>query len=229
MPPSIRAIGLAVLSALSLSVYAVDATVLKPPTGAKVAIAVFADLQTPECASAYPLIREAAEAHKVPVMLYDFPLPRHNWAFDAAVWARYFGTQDTRTLKVGNEFRRFIYSNQNQISRENLAQWVQKFAAEHNVALPAAKDPDGKLAEKVRADFALGQRIGVEHPPTIWVISNSGVSQPIVEELKDREQLSRLIEGMLKNAGPVAAVRSAPARRTAVSRAPKSSNHGAKP
>ena len=52
--------------------------------------------------------------------------------------------------------------------------------------MPLAKDPDGKLAEKVRADYALGQRIGVEHTPTIWVISNGGVSQPLVEEVKDR-------------------------------------------
>lgn len=207
MLPFIRAIILAVLSALAFSAWAVDASILKPPAGAKVAIVVFEDLEGPECAGAYPLVWQAADAHKIPVMLYDFPLPRHSWSFDAAVWARYFDTQDTKAFKLGNEFRRYIFANQKQISRENLLQWVQSFAAEHEITLPAVNDPDGKLAEKVKADYALGQRIGVEHTPTIWVISNSAVSPPLVEEVKDREQLSQMMDDMLKKAGPVAAAK----------------------
>lgn len=207
MLPFIRAIILAVLSALAFSAWAVDASILKPPAGAKVAIVVFEDLEGPECADAYPLVWQAADAHKIPVMLYDFPLPRHSWSFDAAVWARYFDTQDTKAFKLGNEFRRYIFANQKQISRENLLQWVQSFAAEHEITLPAVNDPDGKLAEKVKADYALGQRIGVEHTPTIWVISNSAVSPPLVEEVKDREQLSQMMDDMLKKAGPVAAAK----------------------
>lgn len=207
MPPFIRVITLAVLSALALSAWAVDASILKPPAGAKVAIVVFEDLECPECASAYPLVWQTADAHKIPVMLYDFPLPRHNWSFDAAVWARYFDAQDTKAHKLGNEFRRYIFTNQKQISRENLQQWIQRFAAEHEVTLPAINDPDGKLAEKVKADFALGQRIGVEHTPTIWVISSSAVSPPLVEEVKDREQLSQMIDDMLKKAEPSAAIK----------------------
>jgi protein-disulfide isomerase len=231
MLPSIRAITLAVLSALALSACAVDASVLKPPAGAKAAIVLFADLESPECASAYPLVWEAAEAHKIPVMLYDFPLPRHNWSFTAAVWARYFDTHDTKSVKIGNEFRRYIYANQKQISRDSLQQWVRKFADEHNVALPAINDPDGKLAQKVKADYALGQRIGVEHPPTIWVISNGSISQPLVEEVKDRE-LSQMIDDMLRNASSAPAAKN-PAKKSGSSRQQKQLNQqlnqGAKP
>jgi|SRR5581483_8728361 len=212
MLPFIRAITLAVLSALAFSASAMDASVLKPPAGAKIAVVVFEDLECPECASAYPLVWQAADAHKVPVMLYDFPLPRHNWSFDAAVWARYFDTQDTKAFKLGNEFRRYIFANQKQISRENLQQWVQRFAAEHEVTLPAINDPDGKLAARVKADFALGQQIGVEHTPTIWVISNSAVSPPLVEEVKDREQLSQMMDDMLKKAAPSAAAKNPAAK-----------------
>lgn len=207
MLPFIRAITLAVLSAWAFCAWAVDASVLKPPVGAKVAIVVFEDMECPECASAYPLVWEVAGAHKIPVVLYDFPLPRHNWSFDAAVWARYFDTQDTKAFRLGNEFRRYIFANQKQISRENLQQWIERFATEHDVTLPAVNDPDGKLAAKVKADFALGQRIGVEHTPTIWVISNSAVSLPLVEEVKDHEQLSQMIDDMLKKAGPAAAAK----------------------
>src|SRR5215470_10375515 len=95
--------------AAACSAFAADASVLKPPPGARVAIVMFEDLEYPECASAYPLVWEAANAHKIPVVLHDFPLPRHNWSFEAAIWARYF---DTKSEKLGNDFRGYIYRNQ---------------------------------------------------------------------------------------------------------------------
>jgi protein-disulfide isomerase len=191
------------LFAVFASAFAADASVLKPPRGAAVAIVMFEDLQCADCSKAYPVVWEAANARKIPVVLHDFPLPMHNWAFDAAVWARYF---DQTSADMGNEFRKFIYANQTQITRENLQQWVQKFAAENKTPVPAEKDPDGKLADLVRADYLLGQRIAVEHTPTIWVVSNSGVSQPLVEEVKIREKLEQMID-MLTKAQPVAAAK----------------------
>ena len=190
--------------ALSATAFAADATLLKPPRGAAVAIVMFADLQCADCAKAYPAVWEAANAHKVPVVLHDFPLPMHNWAFDAAVWARYF---DKTSAEMGNDFRKFIYANQNQITRDNLPQWAQKFAAENKTVAPSDKDPDGKLADLVKADYLLGQRIGVEHTPTIWVVSNSGVSEPLVEDARASEKLGKMIEEMLGKAQPVAAAK----------------------
>jgi protein-disulfide isomerase len=159
------------------------------------------------------MVREVAAAHKVPVVVYDFPLPMHNWAFEAAVWARYF---DHISSDLGNDFRKFIYANQLQISRDNLLQWAQKFAGENKTAVPLDKDPDGKLAELVKADFALGQRIGVEHTPTIWVIGNGGVSQPLVEEVKDRDKLGQIVQDMLSKAQPVSAATSNSTTKAAV-------------
>jgi protein-disulfide isomerase len=188
--------------ASSAVAFAADATLLKPPRGAAVAIVLFEDLQCGDCAKAYPVIWETANAHKVPVVLHDFPLPMHNWAFDAAVWARYF---DKTSADVGNEFRKFIYANQIQITRENLPQWAQKFAAENKTPVPSDKDPDGKLVDLVKADYLLGQRIGVEHTPTIWVVSNSGVSEPLVEDVRIREKLGQIVQEMLSKAQPVTA------------------------
>jgi len=204
--------GLFVLSACA---FAADASSLKPPRGAKVAIVIFEDLQCTDCSRAYSLVWEVAAAHKVPVVLHDFPLPMHNWAFDAAVWARYF---DHISSDMGNDFRKFIFANQIQVSRENLLQWAQRFAGENKTAVPLDKnkDPDGKLAALVKADFALGQRIGVEHTPTVWVVSNGGVSQPLVEEVKDREKLGQMIEDMLGKAQPVSAATSSSATKAAV-------------
>jgi protein-disulfide isomerase len=208
------------LAALGLgaSAFAADASALKPPRGAKVAIVMFEDLQCADCSRAYPMVWEIAGAHKVPIVLHDFPLPMHNWAFEAAVWARYF---DHISVDLGNEFRKFIYANQIQVTRENLLQWAQKFAGENKTAVPLAKDPDGKLAELVRADFALGQRIGVEHTPTIWVVGNGGVSQPLVEEVKDREKLGQMIEDMLGKAQPVSAATSPAQKKKSVAKTQK--------
>jgi protein-disulfide isomerase len=208
---------------LSATAFAADASLLKPPPGAKVAIVMFEDLQCPDCSRAFTMVGEEASAHKVPVVLHDFPLPMHNWAFEGAVWARYF---DKTSASLGNEFRKFIYANQIQITRDNLPQWVQKFAAENKAEAPYAKDPDGKLAQLVLADYSLGQRIGVEHTPTIWVVGNSGVSQPLVEEVKDRQKLSQMIEDMLSKAQPVAAAKVSPtpkavARKKKIVKTPK--------
>jgi protein-disulfide isomerase len=207
---------------------AADASTLKPPPGVRVAVAVFQDLECQECAAAYPLVSEAAEAHKIPVVLYDFPLPRHNWSFDAAVWARYFDLQNAAGTSLGNDFRRFVFANQRQITRENLQQWVQRFADEHKVAVPAIPDPAGKLAERVKADFALGQRLGVEHTPTIWVIGNGVVSQPLVEEIKDRAQLNQIIEDMLRKAPPPQETRKPAAKKSVPARTHKTSKQGVK-
>lgn len=186
--------------ALSAGAFAADASTLKPPPGAKVAIVMFEDLECPDCARAYPVVWEAAKAHKIPVVLHDFPLPRHNWSFDAAVYARFF---DTKSEKVGDDFRGYIFQNQPNITRDNLRQYIQKFADDNKVPLPFAIDPEGKLKDKVKADYALGQQIGLEHTPTIFVIGKGSPSTPFVEVV-DREKLSQIIEDMQKKAGPAA-------------------------
>jgi protein-disulfide isomerase len=66
---------------------------LRPPKGAQVALVVFEDLQCPDCRRAAPLVEEAARTYKIPVVRHDFPLPMHNWSYDAALIARYFDTQ----------------------------------------------------------------------------------------------------------------------------------------
>jgi protein-disulfide isomerase len=203
------------IGSLVLSVHARgdDASLLRPPPGAKVAIVMFADLQCPDCSQAYLMVVEAANAHKIPAVLHDFPLPRHNWAFDAAMWARFF---DKVSGDLGNAFRKFIYAHQPQITRENLQLWVEKFGDENKTAVPLAMDADGKLRELVRADYSLGQRVGVQHTPTIWVVGNGGVSQPFVEEVKDWEKLGQMIEDMLNKAEPAVPAKSNSAPKGAI-------------
>ncbi len=178
-----------------------DTRALRPPKGAAVAIVVFEDLQCPDCARAHPLLKEAAATYKIPLVTYDFPLPIHNWSFDAAVMARYFRSLSP---KLEEEFRDLIFANQPAITPQNLRGMVEKFAAERGVQLPFVMDPRGDLERKVRADYQLGQATGIQHTPTIYVVSNSRRGAPFVEVV-DRRQLFGLIDDMLKRAEPVKA------------------------
>ncbi|MFZ0338938.1 MAG: thioredoxin domain-containing protein [Terracidiphilus sp.] len=168
-----------------------DPSALRPPAGAKVAIIEFEDLECPDCAAANPLLKEASEKYHIPWIRHDFPLPFHNWSFQAAVNARYF---DTKSQALGNDYRDYIFANQ--VSIETPAQLQQKtqaFADWHKVALPFAIDPMGKLAQEVKADYALGQKIGIEHTPTIWIVTNAAHAAPFVEVV-DRSKLYQLID-----------------------------------
>ena len=174
-----------------------DTSVLRPPKGSKVAILVFEDLQCPDCARAAPLLHEAAKKYNIPLVQYDFPLPMHNWSSEAAVNARYF---DTKSKKLGDDYRLFIFANQPQINPQNLRGMTERFAADNKVTFPFVVDPSGELAAKVKADSALGQRVGLEHTPTIYVVSDTTRGRPFVEVV-DRTQLYQLIDQVMKEAG----------------------------
>ena len=165
---------------------------LSPPKGAQVALVVFEDLQCPDCRRAAPLVEEAARTYKIPVVRHDFPLPMHNWSYDAALIARYF---DTHSKQLGNDFRDYIFQHQPEITPPTLRPFAEKFAADHKVDLPFAVDPQGKLAEGITQDKNLGQRVGINHTPTIYVVSNKTQGKPFVEVV-DRTQLFQLIDAM---------------------------------
>ena len=183
---------LLVLLSLSSLALAQDPALLRPPKGTSVALVVFEDLQCPKCRSDSPLEEQAARAHKIPLLRHDFPLPLHNWSFNAAVLARYF---DTRSKEVGDQFRDYIFEHQPEITPDNLQSFAQKFALEHKVDLPFVIDPQGKLAALVNADKDLGRKVGIQHTPTIYVVSSRNPQRPFME-VTDTKQLFQLIEAM---------------------------------
>jgi protein-disulfide isomerase len=166
--------------------------VLRPPKGSPVAIVVFEDLQCPMCRRDAPLVQQAGKTYKIPVVRHDFPLPMHNWSYEAAVMARYF---DSHSKQLGNDFRDYIFEHQPEIFPANLRQFAEKFAADHKVDLPFVLDPQGKLAAEVNADRDLGKAIHLEHTPTIYVVSNRTQGKPFVE-ITDMSQLFQTIDAM---------------------------------
>jgi protein-disulfide isomerase len=171
-----------------------DASALKPPPGARVAIVEFYDLECPDCARANPLLIQAAAKYNIPWVRHDFPLPMHNWSFQAAVNARFF---DTKSKTLGNDYRDQVFANQPSIETpDELQQFTQRFASSHGVALPFAIDPMGRLTQLVKDDQALGNRIGIEHTPTIWIVASAPGAPPYVEVV-DRGRLFQLIDQAL--------------------------------
>jgi len=169
----------------------------------------FEDMECPDCARANPLLKEAAAKYKIPWVRHDFPLAMHNWSFQAAVNARWF---DTRSKALGDEYRDEVFANQYAIvSPETLRQFTEKYAAGHGIALPFAIDPQGMLTNLVKADYALGQRVGIEHTPTIWVVTANSKGAPFVEVL-DRTKLFQMIDQALAD---TAAPAKAPAKKPA--------------
>jgi protein-disulfide isomerase len=170
-----------------------DPALLRPPKGAQVAIIVFEDLQCPKCRMDAPLVANAGKTYKIPVVRHDFPLPMHNWSYNAAVIARYF---DTHSKELGNQFRDYIFQHQPEISPDNLQAFAQRFATDHKVDLPFVVDPQGKFAALVNEDKNLGRRVGIQHTPTIYVVSGKPQAKPFMEVENPDKQLYQLIEAM---------------------------------
>jgi protein-disulfide isomerase len=180
-----------------------DASVLKPPAGARVALVEFADMECPDCGRANPLLKEATAKYHIPWVRHDFPLSMHAWSFDAAVNARWF---DQKSKALGDEYRDQIYASQASLGNNPalMNNFTRKFAQQHGIALPFAIDPQGKLAALVRADYALGQRVGIEHTPTIWVVTAGSKGAPFIEVV-DRSKLYQMIDQALADTAVSAA------------------------
>ena len=157
-----------------------NSVVRKPPPGAHVAIFEFADLECPMCARENPVLKDAAAKYHVPWLRHDFPLQMHVWSFQAAVNARWF---DEQPKHLGNEYRDAVFADQNNIeTKDDLRAFTDKFAQQHGMALPFLIDPQGKLDAEVKADFALGRRLGVHQTPTVWIVTDrSGGAAPYTE------------------------------------------------
>ena len=184
-----------------------DTSVLHPPKGSKVAIIVFEDLECPQCAHVEPTLEDAVKNYKIPLVRYDFPLPQHSWSFVAHVTARYF---DTKSKELGEQYRSWVFANQNFVTKINVRGMSERFATEHHVILPAFIDPTGELAAKVKEDKAVGERVGIDHTPTIYVVGDSQKT-PFIE-VTDVTKLFNIIDQMKAS---VKAETPAPKKKTA--------------
>ena len=98
----------------------------------------------------------------------DFPLPKHSWARQAAIAAKYFETLEPA---LGVEFRRHTLENFKQIPADGLPGHAAAFARRHGLdeARAAAALTDPVLAAAVEKDRQEGAASGVSRTPTVFV------------------------------------------------------------
>jgi protein-disulfide isomerase len=145
-----------------------DTSLFKPPSGAKVAIIEFEDLECPLCAHVSPMVHDAMNHYKIPRVRYDFIIPGHMWSRTGAIYARYL--EDKVSPQVAEDYRRDVFASQRLIaSPDDLQQFTRKWFQAHGQAMPFVIDPSGKCAAEVEADCALGRRVGIAHTPTLVV------------------------------------------------------------
>ena len=184
---------LAVLATKALRAQtASQSTILRPPAGSKVALVEFADLECPDCARAAPLLEEAARTYKIPLVIYDYPLPQHPWAYDGSILAHYFRSKSTPKNPLETKFRLFIYQNQSAITQQNLHEYVDKFAKANNTIVPFVVDPQGKFAAEVRASKDKGIAVDIQHTPTIYVVTAKTSGTPFVEVVNRNDLFSMI-------------------------------------
>lgn len=172
---------------------ALNSPVLRPPTGAKVAIVEFDDMQCPLCAAWNPTLMQAAAKYHVPWVRHDFLIPSHPLSPQEAVTARWF---DNKAEAVGAEYRNAVFAQQRGIeTRENLQRCTETFAKQHGIQLPFVMDPQGKLMDAVKADCRLGLSLGVHETPTVYIVTaNSSASGYSFARVRDLDLLSTYLD-----------------------------------
>ncbi len=194
-PSLVSALLLASLSGLSHTALAQaqatavkDPALLRAPAGKPLAIMDFEDLECPACSHAFPIVHQAADHYKIPLVRHDWPLQMHIWSRDAAITARYI--QDKISPQAAEEFRGAVFQNQMSISsKDDLQAFTQRYFQQHGRTMPFVIDPTGQFAKEVQADADLAGRIGLNHTPSIFVVTQKGYT-----EVLDVSQLYQTID-----------------------------------
>jgi protein-disulfide isomerase len=152
----------------------------------QVHVLIYEDLQCPDCS----IFRKALDDRLLPrygtsvaFEHRDFPLPKHAWAREAAVAARYFQTLGPR---VATEFRRTVQKNLDRVKsvgfRQILIEFCRGQRLDANKALAALSN--SAFAQAVEADYRAGVAAGIRRTPTVVVGGKSFVETIDVEELQ---------------------------------------------
>lgn len=196
-----------------------DTSMLKPPAGVKIAIIEWQDLTCPACARAFPIVHQAIAHYKIPLYEKDFLLGGEHGAFgdkEAAVWARYL--QDKVSPEVADQYRGAVFAAQAGItSKDDMEAFTRRYFSTHGLKMPFVPDPTGELLKEVMADKALGDKLGLQHTPTIVVCTQHEWVQ-----VTDISLLYQTIDELLAKVGGAAgpaATKSAGAKPAAAKKA----------
>ena len=165
---------------------AIDDQPMKGNQSATVTVVEFTDFQCPSCAKSQPVLEAiAAEfGDKIKLVVRDFPLDQHTFAFKAAEAA-----EAAREQGKYWEYIAILFQNQSALDVPKLKEYATQVGLDRQ-KFDAALD-SGKFTEKVRRDLTDGIKIGVNSTPTVFINGRR------VRD-RSRESLKAAIEAALK-------------------------------
>lgn len=139
------------------------------PANAPVLIVEFSDLQCPHCKEASPTIeRMLKENPDIRFVSQNFPLPSHNWAMKAALYA------DCVARASNDAYWKFVdgvFAAQNEITADNVDQKLTDVADKAGVKgsemATCAAQPETE--SRVQASVELGKAVDVNATPTLFI------------------------------------------------------------
>ncbi|TSC91266.1 MAG: DSBA oxidoreductase [Candidatus Berkelbacteria bacterium Licking1014_96] len=156
---------------------------LKGKKGAKAEIIEYSDFQCPACAYASSSLDEVYQVYpnEAAIVYRHFPLPNHQFAFDAAVASEIAGESGKFW-----EMHDTIFVNQEKISRDEILNIAQSLG--FNRIDFDQKMNDKKYKDAVYKDQIEGEDLKLDHTPTIYIngIEYSGNldKDSIINEIK---------------------------------------------
>lgn len=162
-----------------------------------VRVFVFEDLQCPDCARFRKLLEDTLlpkYGGHVAFEIYDFPLPKHHWARNAAVASRHL---QRLSSSAALEFRRRVANSLSRINEDGFESFFRSFVQSKSLdvrsAIRSLSDPD--LNQAVEADFQEGIKRNVRRTPTVIVGSK------VFVEKFDEEDIAAELDRILSR-GP---------------------------
>lgn len=170
-------------AALVLSTAAVAATtdMVEGNPDATVKVLIYSDLQCDYCQSFRTILDEKLlpkYGKTVAFVHRDFPLPRHKWAREASMAARWVWEQNPR---AGVVFRRELLAEQSHITESSLKPWLIQFADRNKLSEQGivAAMTDTRLGALVDGDVQSATVRGIKTVPTV-IVAGKTFSETIV-------------------------------------------------
>lgn len=163
---------------------------------AEVVIQEFADFQCPACQRVSGTLDQIHQEYgdKVLIVFRNYPLDNscngsvqqkmHEYACKAAVMARCAG-------QYGKfwQFYGVVYGNQPQLNNEKLKEWAKEIGLTDEQINSCWDNPD--LMNKIKDDIALGNKLGVDSTPTLYINGKKVLGGRGIAEL--RGEIDRLL------------------------------------
>ncbi len=148
-----------------------DGNPSKGPKDAKVTIVEYSDFQCPYCARAHTTLKDQVikeYGDKIRVVYKNFPLSFHKWAEPAGIANECAYDQDEAASWLLYDY---YFDNQQQLTPENLKEKSLEVLKTTSVKIDVWTDcyDNQKTADRVRADMAEGQSVGVTGTPAFMI------------------------------------------------------------